>query len=821
MDEQDHRWEESELSSAPNSSDEGLDVKVTHETARTLLETLLPQAFTILDAAVSIPDEYRATQREALQNAALQLQKSGQHKFALIGETGAGKSTLVNALLGKNVLSASASGACTSVPTEISYHNAASIHVTVQFKTAAIWEQDLEKFLVEATNSPDAEESAEDNSPAFTLPAREKLVGIFPQLGGIPVDHWNKDILLVDDAVSSLLGQCQRLTYAANSSTLQTELEKFVASAAHDGRTLWPLIQCVRVVGPFKALRNGITLVDLPGYGDADSTRDRAAKEYLVTADSVFLVARIARAADSRALLLQLESHLKNLILSGRARDKSIAIILTGADARVANHEVSLSPGEQAEVDALEKTANDYATIIESRKKDKKQEEKKNKRDKRNADTALLDRLNEEVKRAKKRKRNVTRRMNKILALARGQLAAARLTERFTAMYQDLATDATATAPMMPVFCVGSRDHMCLKGLDTNDPEVFFRYQDTAIPALQKYLEREGERQTLVQMRHIVSAVCSFLGWAREPPMGAAASLRTEDVARRVDALKARCFAELEKMVKDDQAAYAGLMQQLGGALQEAAKQAPRIFDSHERKKWNQYAAMMRQRGRYMDGQRVRDLNEDLTNGIWSSIDKTWNHALNVTLPLNDVAFRKFIKDEVELMFKNFAPSYPPLADPRNHLRTELSTLLGLLEESNRTATAEAQRKGVRLFAETMEIQLRPQYARVSQETGNGMFRRMKTANRQYIRTYAPSLFDTIGETIRQLFDEPLLRVEKVDRAGIDLFFKKLKQSFTAVQVESGNEAIADGGLRTFAQDHGETCHGLLEMIKQTVECSE
>ncbi|KAF7321956.1 hypothetical protein MKEN_00718100 [Mycena kentingensis (nom. inval.)] len=61
--------------------------KVAQETAKNLLHNLLPQAHAILDAA-SVPADHRATQRETLQNAMLQLNKAGQHKIAFIGETG-------------------------------------------------------------------------------------------------------------------------------------------------------------------------------------------------------------------------------------------------------------------------------------------------------------------------------------------------------------------------------------------------------------------------------------------------------------------------------------------------------------------------------------------------------------------------------------------------------------------------------------------------------------------------------------------------------------------------------------------------------------
>ncbi|KAJ7806483.1 hypothetical protein B0H14DRAFT_3484073 [Mycena olivaceomarginata] len=85
-------------------------------------------------------------------------------------------------------------------------------------------------------------------------------------------------------------------------------------------------------MGAFPVLSTGITLVDLPGHGDVDNVRDSLANEYMRDADAVFLVTPIARAIDDRDTHKYLKQHLSQIIVDGRISEKSIALILTGAD---------------------------------------------------------------------------------------------------------------------------------------------------------------------------------------------------------------------------------------------------------------------------------------------------------------------------------------------------------------------------------------------------------------------------------------------------------------------------------------------------------
>ncbi|KAF7321953.1 Glycosyltransferase family 22 protein [Mycena kentingensis (nom. inval.)] len=799
--------------------------KVAQETAKNLLHNLLPQAHAILDAA-SVPADHRATQRETLQNAMLQLNKAGQHKIAFIGETGSGKSTLLNALIGKEILSASATDPCTAVPTELSYQEFSQIDVFVQFKRRDVWEQHVDNVLAEARNTTvDTEDPAGIDSATMSrvLQARESFISLYPQCRGIPPNAWNKSELLEDHTIASVLGACKQFQYSADSSDLRPELEQFLASVARDDqRAFWLLVQCVKVVGPFKILSSGITLVDLPGYGDIDPTRDRAAKDYLKTADSVCLVARISRAPDNAAFITELERQLRNAVLAGRAVDKSISVILTGADAPIANHELPLPPDEQAKIDELDQIARECKQLSEHRRQEKKEQ-------KEHGNKAQIKQLNEEIKRLNKCRSKALKKMFKMLATARVNLAMTRLNKKFGDIHRALASDSDSEEkrppPELPIFGVGTRDYLRIKGLDSADPGIFLKKNETGIPAIQKYIEREGERQMLLEIWRVMSAFCSFIAWASQKCASALTTgIITTNIVGIVDDLEARCLAAAANSISCARTAYLDVVHVLDAALKNVEIQSPSVFARQELKKWNTYAYMMRQQGRYLEGTATRDLNEDLTDEVWTTLQIKWNTTFNDMLPFNHILFRQRIKHEIDQTLLALVPLYPELGHPRCQVLLDLQFLMGRLEVNNRTLGISVQRKSVRIMPETMEDQLRPQYAKMAQEQGPGMFVRMKTANRQYIRTHAPMLFSAIGESVRRLLSDSLNILEVEDRRALQTFFVKMKQALaqpSAAQPETigllQSEA-ANTQLREFIADHAENCYALLALMKDKID---
>ncbi|KAJ7819595.1 P-loop containing nucleoside triphosphate hydrolase protein, partial [Mycena olivaceomarginata] len=208
------------------------------------------------------------------------------YKVAVVGRTGCGKSTLLNALLQHRLLPDSGEGtACTAVVTEISYSGGPDITANIIYKSPATWKLELDHLVADALEAVSEESEATSHlSPAYQ--AREKLRQIYPHLGdsNVSESEWNVDSLLADATVSGCLGTAPIIS-ASDHGDLGKALEQFLSSRGD--RTIWPLVQSVHIKGPFPVLSTGITLIDLPGHGDVDNTRNKVADEYMRDASAV------------------------------------------------------------------------------------------------------------------------------------------------------------------------------------------------------------------------------------------------------------------------------------------------------------------------------------------------------------------------------------------------------------------------------------------------------------------------------------------------------------------------------------------------------
>ncbi|KAF7321933.1 Glycosyltransferase family 22 protein [Mycena kentingensis (nom. inval.)] len=817
----DRMSEESDLTSLAESNsdsdDEMMDVESSssiHQVTTDQLLHLLPDALDAFDRAYPLPTEEACLHRAVLLKVTKDLRElgNGQHKFALIGMTGVGKSTLLNALLGKRVVGSSGEGAGTTVPAEISFLPGQYTHVCVEFISHEEWNRVLDGYFAEATNtSVDTEEpaTAKNTATLSISSAREKLLGLFPQLDGIPTDNWNKSSLLAEESVVSLLGRVKEWRYATSLENIQQQLNRDLISASNfkSSRALYLLIKCIKIRGPFPVLSAGVTLVDLPVYGDVDVARDRAAKDYLTSADSIILVAGIVRAANHSAFIAQLHHHLESVILAGRAHTKTISIVLTGADQRAEKDEIHLPNETEAVVQRLDQTvtvANNQITKL------KKKLERSSHR---KMDTAKAEKLAQKIEQQNKKVAETRQKMNLMLANARADNTRTSLKEKCEAIVQNfLQGRDVAVVPSIPIFCVGSRDHMCLTGLDVmHEAETFFEKDQTGVPALQRYLQDSGERMQLPATRDALGAVCEFLRWAQTPEV--TKSTVSEETTQILGALKGRCLNALEKMVSSDVAAYTGLMQTVQDAIDKAKEQSAAIIRLQECRSWRQYRSMMLHHGRYDNG----DLNEDLTAGIWSAVGAQWYTTLNETIPMNDQIFREYLRRQITDTLLAFVsgPLHLQLSSHRSHLQIIYENLMSTLETTRRVATTRAQGKSIRIFAEKMEEGLTPQYEKVAQEKGPGMFRRMKEANRMYIASEAQILFGYIGKEVGSLFETPLSRMAQVDRAALELFFKKLDHALArGVQASAGTATSeARNVLRAFAASHVQSYDTLKEEI--------
>ncbi|XP_062295270.1 nuclear GTPase SLIP-GC-like [Scomber scombrus] len=231
------------------------------------------------------------------------LETDKRELVGVFGKSGAGKSSLINAIIKeKNLLPSGSVNACTTVmiKVEANMHNQ-KYEADIEFITKEEWKDELWSLLNFHGNNPDQErEEDEDYSEVA-----EKLSALYG-------DEWkNKSPeSLMDNKYFREIpefhqenSQRRKILTCGSAKELSARLDKYTRSDSKQGagkevkRWYWPLVKCVTVKVPNKELLQHVTLVDLPGNGDRNKSRDEMWKGVVGSCSAVWIVTDINRAA--------------------------------------------------------------------------------------------------------------------------------------------------------------------------------------------------------------------------------------------------------------------------------------------------------------------------------------------------------------------------------------------------------------------------------------------------------------------------------------------------------------------------------------------
>ncbi|TFK28807.1 hypothetical protein FA15DRAFT_753191 [Coprinopsis marcescibilis] len=303
----------------------------------------------------------------------LRSQSSPTTLIAVCGATGAGKSSILNAILDDNIVPTSA---CTAVVTEIAYHKKPSIDGDVAFLSEAEWRQELAVLLPDLTDEDGNVKRTTDLKSDAGI-AWQKVHAVYPS---ISIERLVKmspdDIIKYDRNISGILGTTKKII-AKDSKTFGKQIAEYIdskdqkrgdkggkkkndkpkektvmdkireaanktsevgkganssSSNANDDAALWPLIRQVNVRCPSKALSTGAVLVDLPGVADANAARNNIAKEYMKKASCIWILAPITRAVDDKTAKDLLGDAFKMQLMNGNYDDHCITFIASKCD---------------------------------------------------------------------------------------------------------------------------------------------------------------------------------------------------------------------------------------------------------------------------------------------------------------------------------------------------------------------------------------------------------------------------------------------------------------------------------------------------------
>ncbi|XP_040927719.1 nuclear GTPase SLIP-GC-like isoform X2 [Betta splendens] len=215
------------------------------------------------------------------------LETDKRELIGVFGRSGAGKSSLINAVIEEfNLLPSGDFKACTSVMIKV---EANMLNFKYEAEIEFILKEDWKDELWCLYNNVGDDHEIEDKLTAlYGEEWRNK-----PPLENLLDSKYFKEI-------PEFLMDKKKFLTSESGAELSAKLLKYTISESIDEaekRWYWPLVKCVTVRVPKNPLLQHVTLVDLPGNGDCNRSRNEMWKEFVGSCSTVWIVTDINRAA--------------------------------------------------------------------------------------------------------------------------------------------------------------------------------------------------------------------------------------------------------------------------------------------------------------------------------------------------------------------------------------------------------------------------------------------------------------------------------------------------------------------------------------------
>ncbi|XP_048692948.2 uncharacterized protein LOC125630861 isoform X6 [Caretta caretta] len=739
--------------------------------------------------------------------------------IAVVGNTGAGKSSLLNALLDEEaVLPTSAMRACTAVVVEISKTGGKSLYeADVEFLSKEEWDNELKALLEDMKDKSGNLKKRCPDRKTEAGAAYSRVKAVYGTIAELPKLKEMKE-------VTQHLGTVKHIS-AEKAADFRTKIEKFIDSRTDNlrdmkGGEFWPIVKCVKIRVPgANVLKTGAVLVDLPGVRDSNAARDNAAKEYLKNCNAVWVVANITRAVDDKTAKEMLSANLRRqLLMDGQYG--SLAFVCTKTDSfnvteimsdldlrdEIQPMEKSLEELENQRVQMEMEKDTLYTQLQQEQQRQGPGAENPASFQKENDLRKKILEKEFRISKLQREKDMKLRDISLICVQSRNRFSKQRIWVDFNnglqemrrkAAYdedeeeeetedEELTTSDTSDPGEVEsqhgkllVFTVSSTEYLKLHGklLRDGQPQVFHNEEDTEIPALKKFAIQTALQHSMVATEKVIRNVARVISQV----VNYLTNQRAEDNSHRaqVQEIVQECLSRLptlfQEAVEDslhDIKYYFSVL--ILASLKKGARRAEELCEDKVRS-WGlpvigypyaTYRAVCARQGVYSSGAcGFVDFNEQLTEPISSAISMTWNDVFSCRLGESIKQFSKAILDKLKYFFRDLknklqekGRNTEPVSVIQRHQMEAVQALMCnfLLDQ---TEYINKRQRGIsRVLTPEIQASMKPVYAVCSQLNGPGCFQRMKDLMQRHVRNQKETMFNCVTDKLRHQLD--LLQID-------------------------------------------------------------
>jgi hypothetical protein len=238
--------------------------------------------------------------------------------IALLGGTGAGKSTLVNSLIGAQILPTSTIAVCTSSITRVRYSSSDKYSAEVEIVPFETWEKQIQLVAedIKASMEGDIEATSYVNISPVPEDEANRIKAVYGEEAYEEFKVSGDRSKLVESQQIREAFDKQKIQFSfSTTDELRQEVGRYLTSKD----CFWPIVRTCLIEGPFEGFDHGGELVDLPGLNDPNEAREELTRKFLETAKFVWVVFNMKRSL-GKELTKVLESRdlLNRLMAGGR-----------------------------------------------------------------------------------------------------------------------------------------------------------------------------------------------------------------------------------------------------------------------------------------------------------------------------------------------------------------------------------------------------------------------------------------------------------------------------------------------------------------------